>query len=93
MLDREELFGEQVSGKGSKTMARAIPGTAFDATRAQAGSLASELAKVKQGFVERGENLELLEDKTAKMSSDAEGFRDMSSQLLSKYKDRKWYQF
>ena len=29
-------------------MARAIPGSAFDASRAQAGSLAGELAKVKQ---------------------------------------------
>lgn len=29
-------------------MTRAIPGSAFDASRAQAGSLASELAKVKQ---------------------------------------------
>ncbi|KAI1287066.1 Syntaxin-binding protein 5-like [Halotydeus destructor] len=93
VLDREELFGEQVSGVGSKTMAKAIPGPAFDATKANANSLAGELARVRQGFQERGEHLEKLEDRTAQMSSEAEGFRDLSHQLLKKYKDRKWYQF
>lgn len=92
ILDREELFSEQVSGKGSKTMARQVPGN-FDASRLQAGSLASELAKVRQGLQERGENLEKLEDRTAVMANQAEGFRDISHQLLNKYKDKKWYQF
>lgn len=46
-----------------------------------------------QGFVERGEHLELLEDKTAQMSSEAQSYREMSHQLLNKVKDKKWYQF
>lgn len=93
ILDREELFSEQASGKGSKTIAKAIPGSNFDQAKAQTGSLQAELMKARQGLTERGENLERLEDRTARMANEAEGFREMSHQLLNKYKEKKWYQF
>lgn len=94
ILDREELFGEQMSGKGSKSIAKQIPGaTKLDSARLQSGSLASELSKTRQAMQERGEHLEQLEDRTERMANEAEGFRDLSHQLLNKYKDKKWYQF
>ncbi|XP_074605595.1 syntaxin-binding protein tomosyn [Brevipalpus obovatus] len=95
ILDREELFGEASSGKGSKVVAMRIPGTqsALDHAKLQSGSLASELAKARMGLTERGEHLEKLEDKTARMMDESESFRNLSGQLLNKYKDKKWYQF
>lgn len=65
----------------------------LDTSRLTAGSLAAEVMKAKVGFIERGEKLEQLEDRTARMANEAEGFRDLSHQLLNKYKDKKWYQF
>ncbi|RWS07834.1 syntaxin-binding protein 5-like isoform X9, partial [Dinothrombium tinctorium] len=95
LLDREELFGESASGKGLKATARVIPGSqgALDQAKSQTTSLAGELSRVRQGFTERGENLERLEEKTARMMAESEGFRDTAHQLLNRYKDKKWYQF
>lgn len=85
--------GEQMSGKASKSVAKQIPSAKFDMAKAQTGSLASELSKTRQALSERGEHLEKLEDRTERMANEAEGFRDLSHQLLNKYKDKKWYQF
>ena len=82
-----------MSGKASRTVAKQIPGSNFDQAKVQTGSLAAELMKARQGLTERGENLEKLEDRTARMAAESEGFRDLSHQLLNKYKDKKWYQF
>jgi len=48
---------------------------------------------LSQALSERGEHLEKLEDRTARMMDESESFRNISSQLLNKYKDKKWYQF
>ncbi|XP_075551849.1 syntaxin-binding protein tomosyn isoform X5 [Dermacentor variabilis] len=94
VLDREELFGE-ASGKPSKTVARHIPGSTgnMEAVRAQAGTLAGEVMKARQGLVERGEALSQLEERTARMMSEAESYANTTHQLMNKYKDKKWYQF
>lgn len=94
VLDREELFGE-ASGKASKTIARHIPGNTgnAEALRAQAGTLAGEVMRARQGLTERGEALSQLEDRTARMMSEAESFANTTHQLMNKYKDKKWYQF
>ncbi|XP_049272947.1 syntaxin-binding protein 5-like isoform X4 [Rhipicephalus sanguineus] len=94
VLDREELFGE-ASGKPSKTVARHIPGSTgnMDAMRAQAGTLAGEVMRARQGLTERGEALTQLEERTARMMSEAESFANTTHQLMNKYKDKKWYQF
>lgn len=94
VLDREELFGE-ASGKPSKTVARHIPGSTgnMDAMRAQAGTLAGEVMRARQGLTERGEALTQLEERTARMMSEAECFANTTHQLMNKYKDKKWYQF
>ncbi|KAK8760021.1 hypothetical protein V5799_028711 [Amblyomma americanum] len=94
VLDREELFGE-ASGKPSKTIARHIPGNTgnVEAMRAQAGTLAGEVMRARQGLNERGEALTQLEERTARMMSEAESFANTTHQLMNKYKDKKWYQF
>ncbi|XP_076372767.1 syntaxin-binding protein 5-like isoform X6 [Tachypleus tridentatus] len=93
VLDREELFGE-ASGKASKSVARHIPGNSnLEHVKGQAGSLAGELARARQGLTERGEALGLLEERTAKMMSEAEMFSNTTHNLLLRYKDKKWYQF
>lgn len=94
MLDREELFGE-ASGKASKTIARHIPGNSgnTEALRAQAGTLAGDVMRARQGLTERGEALTQLEERTARMMSEAESFANTTHQLMNKYKDKKWYQF
>lgn len=94
VLDREELFGE-ASGKASKTVARHIPGSTgnAEALRAQAGTLAGDVMRARQGLTERGEALTQLEERTARMMSEAESFANTTHQLMNKYKDKKWYQF
>lgn len=94
VLDREELFGE-ASGKASKTIARHIPGNTgnTEALRAQAGTLAGDVMRARQGLTERGEALTQLEERTARMMSEAESFANTTHQLMNKYKDKKWYQF
>lgn len=94
VLDREELFGE-ASGKPSKTIARHIPGNTgnVEAVRAQAGTLAGEVMRARQGLTERGEALTQLEERTARMMTEAESFANTTHQLMNKYKDKKWYQF
>lgn len=94
VLDREELFGE-ASGKPSKTIARHIPGNTgnVEAVRAQAGTLAGDVMRARQGLTERGEALTQLEERTARMMTEAESFANTTHQLMNKYKDKKWYQF
>jgi len=95
LLDREELFGEQGSGKAPRTIAKQIPGSGggLDQSKLQAGGLMSDVMKARQGLTERGEHLERLEDRTAQMANEAGDFRQKSAQLLNKYMDKKWYQF
>ncbi|RWS31563.1 syntaxin-binding protein 5-like protein, partial [Leptotrombidium deliense] len=93
LLDREELFGE-TAGK-LRPQAKIIPGSpgALESAKSQSQSACGELARVRQGFTERGENLEKLEDKTARMMTESEGFKTTAHQLYIKYRDKKWYQF
>ncbi|XP_073980718.1 syntaxin-binding protein tomosyn isoform X5 [Rhodnius prolixus] len=88
-LDREELFGES-SGKPSRTIAKHIPGIAGldqNATKA-----CNEVSRAHQMVVERGEKLSQLEERTARMMSEAETFQSSAHSLMLKYKDKKWYQ-
>lgn len=78
---------------GASTSTSSSSSSLLDTSRLTAGSLAAEVMKAKAGFIERGEKLEQLDDRTARMANEAEGFRDLSHQLYNKYKDKKWYQF
>ena len=58
----------------------------------RAGSVASEVQKARLALNERGDKLSALEDRTARMASEAENFSSAAHQLMVKYRDRKWYQ-
>ncbi|XP_025153697.1 syntaxin-binding protein 5 isoform X7 [Harpegnathos saltator] len=89
-LDREELFGES-SGRASRTVAKHIPGP-NEALRERVSSATGEVNMAHQMVVERGEKLSHLEERTARMMSEAENFSQSAHGLMLKYKDKKWYQ-
>ncbi|XP_029174325.1 syntaxin-binding protein 5 isoform X9 [Nylanderia fulva] len=89
-LDREELFGES-SGRASRTVAKHIPGP-NEALRERVSSATGEVNLAHQMVVERGEKLSQLEERTARMMSEAENFSQSAHGLMLKCKDKKWYQ-
>ncbi|OWF48268.1 Syntaxin-binding protein 5 [Mizuhopecten yessoensis] len=92
-LDREELFGE-MSGKGPRGLATRLPGTGgMQHLQTQAISATGEVGRAHKAFIERGEKLSDLGDRTEQMTMQADSFATASHQLMLKYKDKKWYQF
>ncbi|KAG5322068.1 STXB5 protein, partial [Acromyrmex heyeri] len=89
-LDREELFGES-SGRASRTVAKHIPGP-NEALRERVSSATGEVNMAHQMVLERGEKLSQLEERTARMMSEAENFSTSAHGVMLKYKDKKWYQ-
>ncbi|XP_024869499.1 syntaxin-binding protein 5 isoform X10 [Temnothorax curvispinosus] len=89
-VDREELFGES-SGRASRTVAKHIPGP-NEAMRERVSCATGEVNMAHQMVVERGEKLSQLEDRSARMASEAENFATSAHGLMLKYKDKKWYQ-
>ncbi|XP_018345912.1 PREDICTED: syntaxin-binding protein 5 isoform X5 [Trachymyrmex septentrionalis] len=89
-LDREELFGES-SGRASRTVAKHIPGP-NEALRERVSSATGEVNMAHQMVLERGDKLSQLEERTARMMSEAENFSTGAHGLMLKYKDKKWYQ-
>uniref|UniRef100_W4VR65 Putative integral to membrane n=1 Tax=Corethrella appendiculata TaxID=1370023 RepID=W4VR65_9DIPT len=92
-LDREELFGES-SGKANRSVAKHIPGPNADlqALGQRANTAASEVSRAHQLMLERGDKLSQLEDRTERMSNEAQQFSNSAHLLMNKYKDKKWYQ-
>ncbi|XP_043507463.1 syntaxin-binding protein 5 isoform X8 [Frieseomelitta varia] len=92
-LDREELFGES-SGRASRTVAKHIPGpnAGAESLRERVTTATGEVNMAHQMVLERGEKLSQLEERTARMMSEAEGFSQSAHGLMLKYKDKKWYQ-
>ncbi|XP_071135154.1 syntaxin-binding protein 5-like isoform X10 [Mytilus edulis] len=93
ILDREDLFGES-SGKGSRGLATKIPGrTNMQYLQAGTVGVTGEVAKTRQLFLERGEKLGELGERTEQMLQNADSFSSASHAIMLKYKDKKWYQF
>ncbi|XP_043275949.1 syntaxin-binding protein 5 isoform X10 [Venturia canescens] len=92
-LDREELFGES-SGRASRTVAKHIPGpdAQTQALRERVSTATGDVAMAHQMVMERGDKLSQLEERTARMMSEAENFSGSAHGLMLKYKDKKWYQ-
>ncbi|XP_037918905.1 syntaxin-binding protein 5 isoform X3 [Hermetia illucens] len=90
-LDREELFGEQ-SGKANRSVAKHIPGPSLEQLGQRASTAASEISRAHQLAMERGEKLNLLEERAERMASAAQEFGGTAHSLMLKYKDKKWYQ-
>ncbi|XP_053158741.1 syntaxin-binding protein 5-like isoform X2 [Hemicordylus capensis] len=93
-LDREELFGEAMAGKASRSLAQHIPGSGgVEGVKGAAGSAIGELARARIALDERGQKLGELDERTARMMSSAEAFSKHAHEVMLKYKDKKWYQF
>ncbi|XP_046801361.1 syntaxin-binding protein 5 isoform X2 [Lucilia cuprina] len=90
-LDREELFGEQ-SGKANRSIAKHIPGPTLDQLNQRASTAASEISRAHLLAMERGEKLNLLEERAERMANQAQDFSGTAHNLMLKYKDKKWYQ-
>lgn len=84
------VVGES-SGRASRTVAKHIPGP-NDAIRERVSSATGEVHIAHQMVVERGDKLSQLEDRTARMMTEAESFSQGAHGLMLKYKDKKWYQ-
>lgn len=83
--------GEQ-SGKAIRSVARHIPGPNMDQLGQRASTAASEISRAHQLAMERGEKLNLLEERAERMANTAQDFSGTAHQLMLKYKDKKWYQ-
>ncbi|XP_059224252.1 syntaxin-binding protein 5 isoform X6 [Stomoxys calcitrans] len=90
-LDREELFGEQ-SGKANRSVAKHIPGPTLEQLNQRASTAASEISRAHLLAMERGEKLNMLEERAERMANQAQDFSGTAHQLMLKYKDKKWYQ-
>ncbi|XP_047102201.1 syntaxin-binding protein 5 isoform X3 [Schistocerca piceifrons] len=92
-LDREELFGE-ASGRASRSVAKHIPGPSANIQEMgqRVGTVTGEISRAHQLMVERGDKLSQLEERSARMMSEAENFSQSAHNLMLKYKDKKWYQ-
>ncbi|KAF3428407.1 hypothetical protein E2986_11649 [Frieseomelitta varia] len=89
------LFGVgESSGRASRTVAKHIPGpnAGAESLRERVTTATGEVNMAHQMVLERGEKLSQLEERTARMMSEAEGFSQSAHGLMLKYKDKKWYQ-
>lgn len=92
-LDREELFGE-ASGKGPRGLATKLQGRgSMQYVQNQASSGTSEVAKAHKNFIERGEKLGELGERSEMMREHAENYASDTRALMLKYKNKKWYQW
>ncbi|XP_066557098.1 syntaxin-binding protein 5 isoform X14 [Amia ocellicauda] len=93
-LDREELFGESVAGKASRSLAQHIPGPGgIEGMKGAASGVVGELARARIALDERGQKLGELEERTAAMMASADSFSKHAHDMMLKCKDKKWYQF
>ncbi|KAM4693433.1 syntaxin-binding protein 5 isoform 1-T1 [Discoglossus pictus] len=93
-LDREDLFGETVSGKPSRSLAQHIPGPGgIEGVKGAASGVMGELARARWALDERGQKVSELEERTAAMLASADSFSKHAHEMKIKYKDKKWYQF
>lgn len=80
------------SGRASRTIAKHIPGPNTEGIRERVTTATGEVNMAHQMVMERGEKLSQLEERTARMMTEAEGFSQSAHGLMLKYKDKKWYQ-
>jgi len=85
------IVGEQ-SGRANRSVARHIPGPNLEQLGQRASTAASEISRAHQLAMERGEKLNLLEERAERMANTAQDFSGTAHQLMLKYKDKKWYQ-
>ncbi|KFD67957.1 hypothetical protein M514_02845 [Trichuris suis] len=92
-LDREELFGG-VNRKPAKNVApRQIQSShGLDTTTRTNVAATSEIQRARMALSEREEKLSEVEDKTAILAESAKAYADHIQEIMSKQKNKKWYQ-
>lgn len=90
-LDREELFGE-TAGKAPSHAATVTMGASMQAAQSKAINTATEVGRARQGFEERGQRLNELEDRTEAMANEAKQYASNAHTLMLAAKNKKWYQ-
>jgi syntaxin-binding protein 5 len=58
----------------------------------RSSTASSEVSRAHQMMVERGDKLNRLEDNAERMANEAQQFGNSAHQLMTKYRDKKWYQ-
>eukprot|EP00794_Sanderia_malayensis_P000394 gene394-1028_t len=91
-LDKEELFGSKKVGTASKSVADRVPGSGIEGLKNNSDSIIGALAGARMALDERGQKLNLLEDRTAMLSTRASAFSSAASALADKYQKKKWWQ-
>ncbi|KAH8864759.1 Syntaxin-binding protein 5 [Schistosoma japonicum] len=91
-LDRDELFGEASSGKGTPGATTLLPSARMEKLSSQAGTATNEIARARVAAIERGERLQQLDLQTQEMADQAKGFGRSAAILAAKYekKDKRW---
>ncbi|CAH8667768.1 unnamed protein product [Schistosoma rodhaini] len=91
-LDRDELFGEASSGKGTPGATTLLPNARIEKLSGQTGAASSEIARARNAAIERGERLQQLDLQTQEMADQAKGFGRSAAILAAKYekKDKRW---
>ena len=91
--DREELFGE-AAGKIGSNVAKHIPGKnmAMEQLQAKGVSSTSEVGKAHAAFLERGQKINELEERTEEMANEAKNYSRTAHKLMLDAKNKKWYQ-
>ena len=72
-------------------IAKYAPGSLADAQQ-KSGTATSDISKAHKAVVERGDKLNQLEERSERMSTEAERFSQNAQALMGKYKNKKWYQ-
>nr|VZI12572.1 unnamed protein product [Spirometra erinaceieuropaei] len=91
-LDRNELFGEQASGKPACGTAALLPAQRMDKLNAQSTSAVSDIARARNAAIERGERLAQLDIQTQEMVDQSKSLGKAASMLAAKYeKQDKWW--
>ncbi|CAH8629326.1 unnamed protein product [Schistosoma intercalatum] len=91
-LDRDELFGEASSGKGTPGATTLLPNARLEKLSGQTGAASTEIARARNAAIERGERLQQLDLQTQEMADQAKGFGRSAAILAAKYekKDKRW---
>ncbi|BHF77071.1 Syntaxin-binding protein 5 [Sparganum proliferum] len=91
-VDRNELFGEQASGKPACGTAALLPTQRMDKLNAQSTSAVSDIARARNAAIERGERLAQLDIQTQEMVDQSKSLGKAASMLAAKYeKQDKWW--
>ena len=92
VCDREELFGES-AGKPGQMVAKHTAGSgAMHNAHVKGAAATTEVGKAKQAFVERGQKISELEDRTEAMANEAKEYKNTAHNLMLNAKNKKWYQ-